>query len=124
MPAATMYAKHLDPMAVFYATSFDMSEVASEPGDYRVLESDGWTLSVVQVPDDVADTIELSVPPARREGTPIKLTFDVASIAAAEATIAAHGGRVDGEAWEFRGCRHRDFVDPEGNVGQLREPVA
>jgi len=121
--AATLYAKHLDSMAAFYGTCFGMTEVAAEPGDYRVLESDGWTLTIVQVPADLAATIELADPPTRREGTPIKLTFDVASMTAARRRISEGGGHVDEYVWDFRGFRHCDFVDPEGNVGQLREPI-
>ena len=110
-------------MAAFYGTCFGMVEVAAEPGDYRVLESDSWTLTIVQVPAAVAATIKLDDPPARREGTPIKLSFDVVSIAAARRAITDDGGGVDDSMCEFRGFRHCDFVDPEGNVGQLREPV-
>jgi len=122
--AATLYAKHLDAMAAFYGSCFGMKEVAAEAGDYRVLESDGWTLTIVQVPADVAATIELADPPARRDGTPIKLSLDVPSVTAVWQAILKGGGRVDDEVWEFRGFRHCDFVDPEGNVGQLREPIA
>jgi predicted enzyme related to lactoylglutathione lyase len=120
---ATLYAKHLEVMASFYRACFTMAEVAAEPGDYRVLESDTWTLTIVQVPADVAATIELVDPPTRREGTPIKLTFDVASMTAARRTISEGGGHVDEQVWDFRGFRHCDFVDPEGNVGQLREQI-
>jgi predicted enzyme related to lactoylglutathione lyase len=110
-------------MAAFYKVCFGMDEVAGAPGDYRVLESESWTLSFVQVPEGVASTIDLSDPPVRREATPIKLTFDVQDIGTARATITHFGGHVDDHAWEFRGFRHCDFTDPEGNVSQLREPV-
>jgi predicted enzyme related to lactoylglutathione lyase len=121
--AATIYVKHLEPMALFYEACFGLEDVADAPGDYRVLESEIWTLSIVQVPEDVAATIKLSHPPIRREETPIKLSFDVPSIAAARATITDLGGQVDDLEWEFRGFRHCDCIDPEGNVNQLREAV-
>jgi predicted enzyme related to lactoylglutathione lyase len=121
--AATIFAKSLDQLASFYTACFGLEEVAGAPGDYQVLESESWTLSIVQVPSDVAAAIQLSVPPTRREATPIKLTFDVLSIAAVRETVADFGGRADDLEWEFRGFRHCDFVDPEGNVSQLREPV-
>jgi len=34
--------------------------------------------------------------------------------------IVGHGGLVDDTVWTFRGFQHRDFLDPEGNVGELR----
>jgi predicted enzyme related to lactoylglutathione lyase len=121
---ATIFVKHLEPMASFYAECFGFDDVAHAPGDYRVLESEFWTISIVQVPEGIAAVIELSEPPARRQATPIKLTFQVPSIAEARATITDLGGHVDDMEWEFRGYRHCDFVDPEGNVSQLGEAVA
>jgi predicted enzyme related to lactoylglutathione lyase len=122
--AATIYVTTLESMAAFYADCFAFDVVDAEPGEYALLDSDSWTLAVVRVPPDVAATISRSVPPARRESTPIKLTFDVPSLEETGARIADLGGRVEGAAWEFNGFRHRDMVDPEGNVGLLREPVA
>jgi predicted enzyme related to lactoylglutathione lyase len=121
--AATIYAKHLEPMATFYERCFGLEYLAEAPGEYRVLRSDAWTLSIVQVPQEIASTIMLSNPPARREEAPIKLSFEVLSIAVARATIIEHGGQVDEAEWDFRGFRHQDFTDPEGNVGQLRATI-
>jgi predicted enzyme related to lactoylglutathione lyase len=121
--AAIIYARRLAPMAEFYRACFDLDVVADAAG-YCVLESEAWTLSIVQVKAEVAARIELTDPPARREETPIKLGFDVARIAAARATIVQLGGRVDDHEWEFRGFRHCDMVDPEGNVAQLREALS
>lgn len=122
--AATIYVKHLERMASFYEACFGLQSVAAAPGDYHVLESAHWTLSVVRAPAPVAATITLTDPPARRKHTPIKLSFEVASIAAARMAITEHGGQVDDHEWEFRGYRHCDFIDPEGNVNQIREPVS
>jgi predicted enzyme related to lactoylglutathione lyase len=124
--AATVYVSDLDPMRVFYQPGFglELSEVV--PGDYCVLESDAWTLSLVTVPEAVARTIHLGAPPVRREQTPVKLTFDVESIDAMRAVLPPLGGSVDPvrSEWEFRGFQHCDSVDPEGNVVQLRAMVA
>ena len=121
--AATIYAKHLQPMAAFYGTCFGLEVVAEAPGSHLVLESGAWTLSLIQIPEAIAAAIELSDPPVRREETPIKLSFEVPSIAAIRATIAGLGGCVDEQEWEFRGFRHADCVDPEGNVSETREAV-
>jgi len=118
-----MYVSLLDRTAAFYQQCFGFEVVDDAPREYKVLESRAWTLSLVQVPADVAGSIILSTPPLRRENTPIKLAFYVPSIQAHRATIVEGGGRVDEAEWVFRGYRHCDFVDPEGNVGQLQESV-
>jgi predicted enzyme related to lactoylglutathione lyase len=66
------------------------------------------------------------VPARRREDVPVKLAFAVPSIEDVRHVAASLGGEVDREddEWDFRGCRHCDGVDPEGNVIQLREPLA
>jgi predicted enzyme related to lactoylglutathione lyase len=111
-------------MCSFYHECFGL-EVAETAEDYCVLESDAWTLSLVVVPEAVAATFRTSVPPARREETPVKLAFDVPSIEGLRPVMARLGGQVDsGETqWEFRSLRHCDCLDPEGNVVQLREPL-
>jgi len=123
--AAVLYVRRLDPMRAFYRECFGL-EIAETAKDYCVLESGAWTLSLVVVPDAVAATLQASVPPARREGTPVKLTFGVPSIDDLRPVMARLGGQVDpGETqWEFRGLTHCDCLDPEGNVVQMTEPLA
>ena len=72
---------------------------------------------------DIAARIELSSPPVVREDTPQKFSFLVASLAEAAQTAAAVGGSFPppDAAWSWRGMRHLDGHDPEGNVVQLRE---
>jgi hypothetical protein len=57
--------------------------------------------------------------------SPTKLAFDVASVETLRPLITAAGGQVDpaeaGRCW--RGRKHVDCQDPEGNVVQLREPA-
>jgi catechol-2,3-dioxygenase len=122
--AAVLYVRRLDPMCSFYHECFGL-EVAETADDYRVLESDAWTLSLVVVPDAVAATLPAaSVPPARREETPIKLAFQVPSIEGLRPVMASLGGEMDPAEtqWEFRGQRHCDGLDPEGNVVHITEP--
>jgi len=124
MPAAaTVYVKDLAPMAAFYEVCFGLRMVADAPGDYRVLGSGAWALSIVQVPPAVAATIHIDRPPTRRRSSPVKLSFEVPAIADLRPTIRDLGGSVDDGSWEFAGFRHVDCVDPEGNVVELREAV-
>lgn len=77
----------------------------------------------MRVPESLAVSITITDPPQRRHGSPLKLAFDVVDIGAAESMITAAGGQLDadGSAFDFQGRRHRDFLDPEGNVAQLRQ---
>ena len=111
-------------MRPFYRTCFKM-DVADDAADYCVLESESLTLSLVVVPERVAATIAVSVPPARRDRVPVKLAFPVESIEALRPLVAELGGLVDPAStrWEFRGSILCDGIDPEGNVIQLSEPV-
>jgi predicted enzyme related to lactoylglutathione lyase len=111
-------------MQAFYGTCFEMAAVDVAAG-YCVLESESMVLSLVVVPDRVAATIPISTPPRRREDVPVKLAFGVDSIEDIRLLAAHMGGLVDPRAseWEFRGSRHCDGVDPEGNVIQMVAPV-
>jgi hypothetical protein len=122
--AAVIYVKALRRMQAFYLACFDM-DLADEAEDHCVLESDSLTLSLVVVPEHIAARIDVSAPPIRREGTPIKLGFGVVSIEDLRPRVAELGGSVDPTTtqWEFQGSIHCDGVDPEGNVIQLLEPV-
>ncbi len=123
--AAVLYVRRMDPTCSFYRECFGL-EVTETAEDYCVLESGAWTLSLVLVPAAVAAKSQTLVPPVRRDGTPVKLVFDVASIEGLRPVIARLGGQVDsGETeWEFMGLRRCDCLDPEGNVIQLTEPLA
>jgi predicted enzyme related to lactoylglutathione lyase len=121
---AVIYVKDLDRMRSFYEACFHM-EVADGAHEYCVLESESLTLSLVKVPEQIAASLVVSDPPARRQEVPIKLAFMVASIDVLRTPFAEFGGVVDSATsqWEFRGGVHCDGVDPEGNVVQLVERV-
>jgi hypothetical protein len=89
-----------------------------------VLESESMSLSLVVVPERVAATIDVSVPPVRRDRVPVKLAFPVKSIEALRPLAAELGGLVDPTTTQrvFRGSMLCDGIDPEGNVIQLLEP--
>jgi predicted enzyme related to lactoylglutathione lyase len=117
---AVVYVTGLRQMRAFYQECFGL-EVTDSAEDYCVLGSDAWTLSLVAVPDAVAATIGVSVPPARRDRTPIKLAFGVPDIEDLRPLIARLGGQLDASstAREYRNLVRCDCLDPEGNVVQL-----
>jgi predicted enzyme related to lactoylglutathione lyase len=121
---AVIYVRHLDSMRSFYRECFGL-EPAETAEDYSVLESAAWVLSLVVIPDTIASAFPEEFPPSRREETPIKLAFQVQDIEILRPVMAALGGRLDpaDTQWNFRGRRHCDGVDPEGNVLQITEPL-
>jgi predicted enzyme related to lactoylglutathione lyase len=121
MAGAVVYVKDLDRMRTFYERCFGLAPVQSAD-DFCVLASDDWDLSLVCVPAAVAAAMVITDPPGRREDSPLKLAFDVVSIEVARADVINAGGRVDPieSVWTFRGRRHLDCLDPEGNVVQVR----
>lgn len=126
-PAAGLVIYAVDPQRLsdFYAAVTGLAVTETEPG-YVSLESPAVQLVLVRVPAEIAATIELTDPPERRETTPLKPLLAVADLEAARQAAVAHGGVVDPAAteWQFQRWRVCDGHDPEGNVFQLRQPVA
>jgi catechol 2,3-dioxygenase-like lactoylglutathione lyase family enzyme len=77
--AAIIYARDLDRMVEFY-TALGLTVDDAHRDGYAVLTGPHGELSLVQVPNDMATSIEIASPPLARETTPIKLAFVVASI--------------------------------------------
>lgn len=122
LAGVAIYVVDLDRSVAFYREALGLA-VVEEDDDFIVLSRGANELNLVAVPPDVASSIQITTPPEVREETPIKPSFLVDSIdAAAAAAVAAGGGaKPVGEAWEFRGKRHLDGFDPEGNVVQFVE---
>ena len=121
MPGAVIYAKDLAGMQAFYERVTKLA--VTEVGDGYVLMEG---LSLVALPEEIADTFEVASPPVRREETAVKLVFDVSGLAAARVRATQLGGLIDPAEteWVFGGFRVCDGHDPEGNVVQLREPLS
>jgi hypothetical protein len=122
---AVVYAVDVARLTTFYAQVTQLPVLVVEL-DYALLSTSTFELVIHAIPPQIAAQIEITMPPQRREDTPIKLSFRVASLAEARERAAALGGQLDpvGREWEFRGSRLCDGHDPEGNVIQLRERAA
>jgi predicted enzyme related to lactoylglutathione lyase len=123
--AAVLYVKDLRLMRTFYERCFGLLVAEPVDEDFCVLASDDWELSLVAMSAATAATFVVTDPPGRRESFPVKLAFAVPSIEGLHPAVTGAGGQLDpiGSAWEFRGQRHLDCLDPEGNVLQLRQRV-
>lgn len=119
---AVVFAKDIDRLASFYEALVPMQRIHAEK-DHIVLGAGAVQLVIHGIPKRISDTIVISDPPQAREATPIKLFFQVESLAAVRAQAGALGGRLSppSSEWEARGLRACDGVDPEGNVLQFRE---
>ena len=118
---AVLYAKDVDRLASFYSTVLGLS-AANRDHDHVVLESPGFQLVILQIPREIAATIEIAVPPARRARAAVKLVFFIPSLDDVRASVEVCGGvmnPIDTE-WSFQGFTVCDGLDPEGNVIQFR----
>jgi len=124
LTAAVLYAKDLQLLVQFYSTVAGL-DIQSVQKGFAILGREPSQLVIVQIPQRIADSIDISTPPERREDTPIKLVFSVEDIASLRIRAAERGGAMNPveREWEFEGARVCDGHDPEGNVFQLRQAV-
>jgi catechol 2,3-dioxygenase-like lactoylglutathione lyase family enzyme len=119
-----LYAKDLSRVVRFYQHVLGLAPIEADPG-FVVLADGPTEVTVVRVPPEIAQRIDVASPPEPRTDTPIKPVFVVSSLEAVRPVIAAHGGTLApaDQAWAWRGLRRLDGVDPEGNVVQFCEPL-
>ena len=121
---AVLFAKHLAPVCAFYEQVVGFAKARVED-DSVALETAGFRLTIVRIPQRIAASIKIAAPSIRREETPIKLSFLVDCLQVARDRAAQCGGTVDPaeREWLFESHKHCDGHDPEGNVVQLRQRV-
>jgi len=122
--ALVVYAKDKDRLAAFYRRTLGVLTVA-EGTSYVVLRANDVELVLHSIPAHIAAQIEITVPPAARQDTPLKPSFLVRSLTAVREHAVAAGGFVNGpeSEWRFGDSVCVDGFDPEGNVVQFREHV-
>jgi predicted enzyme related to lactoylglutathione lyase len=119
---AVIYAKDYQQLARFYEQVAGLTPREVEK-DYVVLEAPSFQLVILQIPQRIAATITIDIPPQKRESTPIKLVLNVNSLENARQAARLLGGELNGvdKEWSFNGVKRCDGIDPEGNVFQLQE---
>jgi catechol 2,3-dioxygenase-like lactoylglutathione lyase family enzyme len=122
---AVLYAKNVDRVVVFYSAVLGF-QIRGGDESHVVLESPGFELVVLRIPEEIASSTAITVPPTLRANAAIKPVFFVPSLAAVRATAEACGGMLNSsdKEWSFQGFKVCDGLDPEGNVIQFREPAA
>lgn len=118
---AVLFAKSLDRLAPFYRQVLG-ARTLERSDNHESLECQGFHLLIQQIPHALAQAIEISTPPKRREQTAIRLDFPVADIELARATARRLGGHVDDSPPPWAGANAHIYLgyDPEGNVIGLR----
>jgi len=101
----------------------DVDPVANDDDSIRVVNED-TDLLIVRIPDSIASTIDIKVPPIGREEVAIKPSFEVASIQTALKRVESHGGVATDRAFRNSTFEFLDILDVEGNVVQIRCCVA
>jgi predicted enzyme related to lactoylglutathione lyase len=120
---ALLYALNLPEVSAFYREVLGMQLLHGAP-THHVIENADLQLVLHAIPAAIAAGITLATPPVPREDAALKLFFTVASFAVAEACILRLGGGMVPGEWPGPGFRIRHFLDPEGNIFQLREQDA
>jgi catechol 2,3-dioxygenase-like lactoylglutathione lyase family enzyme len=122
--ALVIYAKDPARVARFYEEVAGLRLIERDAA-FILLDGASVELLVHAIPAEIASTFEIGVPPERREHGAIKPCFAVTDLQRARQRALAVGGMLDPAAseWTWRGLRHCDGHDPEGNVIQLRQPA-
>lgn len=116
-----VYAKNLAKVSAFYEQTLRLERAEVEAA--HILLSNGEIeVAVIQAPKSIAGALVLSVPPEPRIASPLKVSFTVEELARVRKAAEATGGSLKPEqaAWSWRGYRHLDGNDPEGNIVQFR----
>jgi len=125
-PAAAgvlIYAKDFQALARFYEQVLDMQRL-HEDEHIIVLESAALQLLIHALPAEIAARVQVGKPPQRRADVALKFFVTVPAIAEAVSVAQALGGQVFDERWQGPGFAVCNAMDSEGNVFQLREPLA
>jgi hypothetical protein len=119
MGALVIFSIDVQRLAGFYEAVPRAHPLLEPSGDIRLV-NDHDEILIHSIPTKIAQTIEISSPPAPRESTPIKPVFTVDSLAAALLSVLATGGSVTDRTFTLDGLTRHDVLDPDGNIIQLR----
>ena len=116
---ALIYAKRLDALSGFYQSLLGM-QVLVKDTTHHVLENQDCQLIIHAIPEHIARTFEIAVPPLPREEQAIKLFFTVPSLGQGERLTKELGGGLLGQVYDGPGFKARNAFDLEGNIFHLR----
>lgn len=119
-----IFAKELETLVGFYSALLPF-RIVERDANYVILAGEGCDLTILQPPDPVRATMQVSSPPAKRENVAMKPVFYIRDINAVRDAATRLGGHIFPveKAWEFHGYTVCDGYDPEGNIFQLRSKL-
>ena len=119
-----IYSSNMDNLGNFYADALNL-KIKEKGDDFICLGRDEIEINIIKMNGKPGNQIFEDERFSIREETPIKCSFLIESFDQVRKTIKVYGGGLknDNEAWEWRGARHLDGCDPEGNVVQFRVKI-
>jgi hypothetical protein len=118
MSSLVIFSPNVPRLATFYEAVLGAHKFSEPSGDIRLV-SDREEVLIHSLPSEVARDLEISTPPAPRDGSPLKPVFEVESLAAALDSVRNTGGVVTDRTFRFGESTRHDVLDPDGNVVQL-----
>jgi catechol 2,3-dioxygenase-like lactoylglutathione lyase family enzyme len=117
LQGAMLFVKDLDRMTAFYTEVLGLTAVAeTRLANWVEFQSNGSRFSLHAIPPEIAASISIETPPAPRERSATKLTFQVADVNATLSKIEAMGLPLVRRPWGAV-----EATDPEGNVFALTD---
>ena len=115
--SAVLFVKEARRAKQFYIEALGGS-LLREDQDFAVIDWQGFHLVVHQIPSQLASSIEVSLPPERRERASMRLDYPIADIVKARAAAKRLGGQIDDSppSWAEGDMTFFLGYDPEGNV--------
>ena len=114
---ALLYVKDFPRMRAFYSDLFESKAVNTEWTDtWARFDVGRASFALHAIPSDVADQIQVS--PVPREKNPVKLIFQVDSVAAERLRLESLNITILQRAWQDS-SESFEAVDPEGNIFQI-----
>ena len=111
-----IFAKNMERMTAFYRDGIGLRFRPDRSNEmWAEFDAGGLTFALHAIPEEIAQGIEITVPPTARSQTPMKLVFGAPDLDAARAHLVGHGA-VMFEPKPWGGC---DGLDPEGKVFQI-----
>jgi extradiol dioxygenase family protein len=117
--SAILYVKDLGSMKRFYGEMLAASPTDQDGTEtWAVFDTGGAHFCLHAIPEEIAKSIDIEVPPTRREESPVKLVFQVRDVELERLRLGSLGVQTLRRPWQRPGeaC---DAVDPEGNIFQI-----
>lgn len=119
MRGAILYVKDLKRMCNFYSDLLGAKPTNQNWTDvWATFDHGALRFALHAVPAELAANIKIASPPIPREGSPVKLIFEVEDVEAIRTRLEALGIQTTRRAWQKPGAAC-DAVDPEGNIVQI-----